>query len=318
MQNDSSPGLRRRIIWSVAALIAIVVLALGVYNAVALPGCRSCHDREDFRAATALTSHADIDCRSCHVPAGFADRAAYSLRQTFHMFVPLTGGAERDAAAVPDSRCLTCHADVTGEVTTSGGLRIAHATCADASKCSDCHSATAHGTATSWVRVYDMDTCLSCHVSTEQTNCDLCHESRLASGRIKSGTFAIVHGSEWRSTHGLGNTATCGVCHQESDCVECHGPGLPHGAHFIEVHSEYSAKKGAKCSGCHDTSFCDGCHGTPMPHAASFTQTHAEDAAARPALCERCHAEPDCKTCHEKHVHPGGAIGGNGTQGGGS
>ena len=87
MQKVGSPGLRRRIIWSIASLFVVVVLGLGVFNAVALPGCAGCHEGAAFRKATAASPHAKVDCRSCHVPPGGLQRAAFGLGQTFHMFV---------------------------------------------------------------------------------------------------------------------------------------------------------------------------------------------------------------------------------------
>ena len=310
MQTASSPGMRRRIIWSIAALIVISLLGLGVFNAVTLPGCASCHERDGFRAATEASAHAKVDCASCHVPADAAGRIAFSLRQPLHMFLPTSRGAERDAAAVPDARCLRCHAKVLTTVSATVGVRIAHKTCAAGAACTDCHSATAHGTATSWVRTYEMDRCLVCHVTDAQTKCDLCHEGRTRERRALSGGFAVTHGPQWRSTHGMGDPATCSVCHDAGDCVRCHGPGLPHGAAFLETHAEVAAARGAKCASCHAESFCDACHRTPMPHPAQFTAGHARSAAEQPATCKRCHAESDCTTCHAKHVHPGGAVGG--------
>lgn len=311
MQISNSPVARRRIIWSAAVLIVVIVLGLGVFDIVALPGCESCHDRDGFRAATAASAHAKADCRSCHVPAGLVDRVAFTLRQPLHMFVPVTGGAVRDAAAVPDSRCVPCHTALKTGASASNGLRIAHASCAVGAACTDCHSATAHGAATLWLRAYDMDRCLVCHVTSAQTDCDLCHEGRSSAERVRSGTFAVTHGAQWRKTHGMGNPATCVVCHQRDACVGCHGPGLPHDARFVAVHAGYATSKDAKCSGCHERAFCDDCHGTPMPHPATFTSVHAKAAAAKPASCRRCHDESDCTTCHVKHIHPGGAVGGS-------
>jgi hypothetical protein len=164
-----------------------------------------------------------------------------------------------------------------------------------------------------------MDRCLACHISRSKTDCDLCHKGRDRASRIDSPTFAVTHGPNWRSTHGMGDGATCTVCHKPGDCVECHGPGVPHGPDFVQVHTGYAAEKGARCSACHAASFCEGCHGTPMPHAKTFTAGHAKAAAAKPDLCRRCHADSDCRTCHIKHVHPGGAVGGvRPARGGGS
>ncbi len=317
MQSPDAPDLRRKTIWSIAILVVAAVLVLGAFNAAGLPRCTSCHDQDSFRAATAAGVHATVDCRSCHMPAGPIDRVAFSLRQPLHMFIRVSVGAERDAAAVPDSRCLACHEDVLTTMVTANGIRIPHESCAVGVVCSDCHSATAHGDATPWVRTYDMERCFGCHIANKQTACGLCHEERSPATRIESGTFAVTHGAQWRTTHGMGDAATCTVCHQQDDCAGCHGPGVPHGADFVLTHAANSTRADAKCATCHSASFCDDCHGTPMPHSKQFTRDHAKTAAVEPAACERCHADSDCTTCHVKHIHPGGAIGDVPAEGGG-
>lgn len=301
----------------IAALLATIVLMLGVYDVVALPGCESCHNSGDLGAATAASPHAKVDCRSCHVAPDPLGRVAFALRQPFHMYIRVSGAATRDRAAVPDDRCVTCHQGLSGGTVSRNGLRIAHASCAVGAACSDCHSSVAHGKATSWVRTYTMDGCLACHVPEKNVACDLCHEGRGASGRISSGSFAITHGPQWQSTHGMGDSTTCMVCHPSDDCVQCHGSGLPHDADFFGKHGDLSAQPEAKCDLCHEQSFCESCHGIVMPHPQDFTKTHANASKEDRALCERCHAESDCTTCHEMHVHPGGAIGSS-TTGGGS
>jgi len=296
---------RRRIIWSLAIVFVLLALNIGVFG-VALSGCLSCHNRGDFRAATAESPHAGVDCRSCHAPQGTLDWLAFSWRQPLHMVKRVRPGATRDSATVPDSRCASCHEEIYAATLTSNGVRIAHESCAANSSCTDCHSATAHGAATSWIRSYAMDQCLECHISGAGTDCDMCHDGRLPSDRIASGSFAVTHGAQWRTTHGMGNGATCTVCHSKDDCLECHGPGLPHEPEFVSTHADYAAEAGAQCAGCHEQAFCDACHGTPMPHEPEFVQDHPN--ATQPALCERCHAESDCTICHETHVHPGGAV----------
>ncbi len=314
-----SPAARRRLIWAAPAILVALIILAGGYYAVALPGCASCHGKGEFAEQTQASAHAAVECRSCHVPTAALDRVGFGFRQLFHMVLPLDRGTDRDAAAVPDARCVVCHDKLDTKTSTSNGLRIRHSSCAEGSSCSACHSATAHGTATTWLRVYDMDTCLECHVSQSSVKCDLCHEGRATERRIKSGTFAVTHGPDWQKTHGMGNAATCTVCHTAATCDKCHGPGLPHDAKFIEKHAEFAVQPDAKCSGCHERSFCNDCHGTEMPHPAGFTKTHEKTSDADPAACKRCHSDDDCKTCHEMHVHPGGAIGtlGNTSTGGG-
>jgi hypothetical protein len=310
VQIAPSSGSGRRVILIGVIVFAVAVVGFGVFDAVALPGCSSCHDRDGFRSGTAAAPHAQTDCRSCHVPTGAVGRLGFGFREAFHMMVPLPAGSPRDAAAVPDSRCLSCHSEIDASTVTASGIRIAHKTCSVGAGCTDCHGGTAHGAATAWPRSYDMDRCLACHVNAKQTECDLCHQGRTSDTRVSTGSFAVTHGPQWRTTHGMGDPATCTVCHQAGDCVACHGPGLPHGALFVETHATFAADKKAECDGCHARTFCDGCHGTPMPHGAQFTAGHAKAAASQPAICKRCHADSDCTVCHEMHVHPGGAVGG--------
>ncbi len=289
---------------------ALLLLVVGAttYSALALPGCVSCHDDTELVSATAEAPHADVACTSCHVGDAPGDRASFGFRQVFHMTVPLVSGEGRGWESVPDHRCVTCHDDVYDDVT-GEGIRIAHLTCAEGSDCTDCHSATAHGAATTWVRTYDMDTCLDCHVSQNLTDCDLCHEGRRPDDRITTGVFSITHGPSWEQTHGMGDAANCTACHTAAACERCHGAGLPHEADFISEHSEIAQLDNAQCESCHEPRFCDDCHGLEMPHTDAFTRGHAEAAVTNEDLCRRCHADPDCTECHVTHVHPGGAIG---------
>ena len=314
MQRANPPAKRRWLTWLMIAGAGALVLALGAtaYTAAVLPGCESCHDDSEFVAATAAAPHAEIDCASCHVGTAAADRVSFGARQVFHMQLRVVSGEGRDWEVVPDTRCRSCHEDIDQAVASSGGLKIAHVTCAVGSECTDCHSATGHGTATAWVRVYDMETCLECHVSQANSDCDLCHAGQLASDRIASGTFAITHGPEWEKTHGMGDGATCAACHTAASCEKCHGVGLPHASGFVDDHAEFAVSEQAQCNGCHEPAFCSNCHGLEMPHPTTFIRGHSDAAEANEALCQRCHAGPDCTQCHETHVHPGGAIGSGG------
>ncbi len=303
------PVSSKTILWLVAVSGFALFVAAGLYSAVALPGCVACHDQEPFVSGTADAGHPSTECSACHVGAGVVDRVAFGFRVAYHMTLPIIRGEGRDWSVVADGRCLSCHGTVLEQVTSRNGIRIAHVTCSVSSACTDCHAATAHGAAVDWLRVYDMDTCLECHVSESATMCDLCHEGRLESDRITSGIFAITHGAQWQQTHGMGDAFTCTVCHTAANCEKCHGVGLPHTGDFLQGHSEYAVDESARCQTCHEPRFCDDCHGLEMPHSMAFTRDHADAAEKDGSLCLRCHADPDCTECHETHVHPGGAIG---------
>lgn len=311
MESGATARSFRWVVWLAVIVPMLLVLVPGVYASVALPGCASCHGKDTaFRTQTAASSHSGVECAACHVPSGSVARLGFGFRQVFHMVVPAVAGKGREWAAVPDPSCLSCHEQINQDVVEVNGIRIDHSVCTEGSKCTDCHSTVAHGTATPWPRVYDMETCLECHASKDIADCDLCHAGKRPSSRITSGVFATTHGPDWQKTHGMGNSSTCTACHTGDSCVKCHGAGLPHAPTFVETHGQIARTPAAKCATCHEQQFCTDCHGVQMPHTNAFTRGHAKPAEADPAVCKRCHADSDCVTCHETHVHPGGAVSG--------
>jgi len=301
-------GARLRVLWAALLVVGTGVLLAGAYGAASKPGCDSCHDGRAFLSATVTAPHAKVACASCHLDTGAGARLAFGLSHVTAVALPADDQG-RDRAFVPDTRCVSCHSAVAKRVVASNGIKIAHATCTVDRTCTDCHSSVAHGTATSWVSGYDMETCLACHASKASTDCDACHEGRTRADRVTTGVFATTHGPEWKATHGMGNAATCSVCHTAASCGTCHGPGLPHQPEFLDEHAAVSARPEARCATCHEPAFCGDCHGLDMPHPKRFTRTHAKAAGSDSALCRRCHVSTDCTTCHEKHIHPGGAVG---------
>lgn len=302
-------NVRWRLVWAILGLCAVGAVVFGVSGVASPKPCTACHGRGVFRAETRASAHAEVRCQSCHGPSGSIGSLVFAFRQPLHAYVPRAGAAAREAAAVPDERCKSCHESALQGVVSANGIRTNHSTCAVADACTDCHSTTAHGAATRWVRSYDMDHCLECHLASGNVACDLCHEGRDVADRVKFSTFAVTHGPSWQTSHGMGNTATCTVCHQARDCAECHGAGVPHESNYVSLHSGYAALPDARCTTCHKKDFCAACHGTEMPHPEGFTAGHVKAAKSDRELCARCHDESDCKICHEKHAHPGGAIG---------
>jgi hypothetical protein len=297
-------------IWLVV-LLPVAAVLLVTFFAIAQPGCASCHKRDvKFTAATKQAPHSGVACVACHVSPAPVDRVSFAVRQILFMPFPTFGApANRDAASVANARCLACHKDVMTTVVTANGISIDHQRCSVGAQCTDCHSGTAHGADTTWVRTYSMDKCIACHVSRASTQCGTCHDPKTATQRTAKGIFAVTHGPDWRQNHGMGDMATCTVCHTAVDCKTCHGPGLPHGSNFIEQHPTFAESPAAKCGMCHQPEFCTSCHGLKMPHPRAFVRSHSAIAKTKPALCKRCHAAPDCTQCHDEHVHPGGAIG---------
>ena len=311
MVRESQSSLIVTVVLGIVAVIIVGLTASVAASAVMLPGCASCHLKGDFATATASSAHAAIPCASCHVPADALSRAGYGVHVVSRTLIPFKQSVGRSASGVPDSACLACHAVVKQEVVSANGLRIDHAKCAVGSRCTDCHSSTAHGAAAGWTRTYNMDTCLHCHAQGDTVvRCDTCHEERRTKDRIVVGPWRVTHGPNWRKTHGMGDQFTCLACHPQGYCTKCHGPGLPHGVTFMNDHSTIAKSPGAKCNTCHGAAFCTGCHGIQMPHPSGFTARHSALVKKNGrTVCRTCHSARDCIQCHVMHVHPGGAVG---------
>ncbi|MDZ4169185.1 MAG: hypothetical protein U1E26_05970 [Coriobacteriia bacterium] len=300
--------MRKTVLIAAVSLVFALLLGVGVWGTVWGPErCAACHTEPAFVSASAQGAHASVDCLQCHSEGGAWGRIAFNSAHLGRM-VPSSTWSVRDVADVADARCLSCHDKVDDEAISANGIRVDHSTCAYEIRCTECHSTTAHGSAVSWVRTYDMETCLQCHASDGSVACDLCHVGRSPENRIRTGVFAITHGPEWERTHGMGDSSTCAACHTAADCGTCHGPGLPHDGGFMKEHSTFSQDRKAKCESCHEPQFCDGCHGLSMPHPRRFVIAHGVEAEQNRTLCSRCHVDTDCSVCHVKHVHPGGAV----------
>lgn len=293
------------------AFSAVVVALVIAGSATWLPSnCDTCHLTGDMETQTAQAGHVDVPCSSCHVGEGVVSRLTYSFRDPAHL-TAILGLSGRGIAAVDDGSCLNCHELLYDGPVTAQGITVVHETCAAGSTCTDCHSTTAHGEAVRWPRIYSMEQCLSCHSSSmDVSECDTCHAGRRPRDRTAGGTWAVTHGPNWRSTHGMGDPLTCGACHPTDFCGGCHGAGLPHDSGFMSRHARIAQDPEAQCDSCHQRSFCDDCHGVAMPHPEDFARQHAAIIERQgDEDCRRCHGERDCVQCHELHVHPGGSIG---------
>lgn len=296
----------------IIGVLAVVTLLLALApRAVAsrTRDCAECHAA--VASAPQPASHAGLECRHCHTPRSAAGRVGFEASVIFGMRLRLVDIQGRAVSEVPNSRCQRCHQQGTSGEVLGDSLRIKHSTCAKRERCAKCHVSEVHGLKARPTKSMDMAECLTCHNRMGETQaCDACHAGKVRADRVKKGTFAVTHGSEWRKTHGLGHMLTCTTCHQAKDCGKCHGAGVPHPASFQTKHSQVAQDPAANCDSCHAKRFCDACHGVPMPHTLAFKKQHSKVADQKgEATCQRCHAKEDCRLCHIKHVHPGGAIG---------
>ncbi len=290
-------------------VLVVIALVATTATAVIMPSCGTCHKTAELTAGTKAASHNQVECAACHADGSVAGRATMGFSEVLH--VAGKGAVAGSGGDVPDQRCLRCHESVRAGVSSSNGLRIDHKSCAGSNSCTDCHSNTAHGAATQWAQTYNMDKCLHCHGRKEASGeCDVCHDERDEAERLTKGPWAVTHGRQWRTTHGMGDQATCGACHAQGYCDKCHGPGLPHSEDFVNEHSTLAAQPASKCMNCHKQAFCTDCHGIAMPHPSGFKAKHGSLVNKQGEdLCKTCHSDDDCTRCHLMHVHPGGAVG---------
>jgi hypothetical protein len=309
LQSNRLVWVMRMGLWAVAGVIVLAALALGS-TAAMLPTCGSCHMTNEFKRNTLAQAHAKIDCARCHVKNDAGSRLAYTTHEIFGMVLHVVPEAGRATAQVDDATCLSCHESGIRGVIAAKGLRVRHASCAGDSRCTDCHSATAHGASVRWRRSASMDMCLDCHVPKKvRASCDTCHTAERSAERLASGSWQVTHGPQWKSTHGMGDWNTCGGCHASDYCARCHHISLPHDSDFKRTHGATASRQLADCRVCHRDSFCSDCHVVQMPHPASFTPVHPAIVKSKgQATCLKCHDQLDCETCHVKHEHPGGVM----------
>lgn len=309
MQPSRASTVIRIMVWSLAGLIVLLALALGV-TAATLPGCTLCHSAPAFVEQTHKSGHDEVACTRCHVQPGAASRLAYAYHVIFGMWLRVAPVYSGPLASIPDDTCLSCHESVMKQVVTAGGLSIEHSQCSKGRLCTDCHSQTAHGVAVRWAKTSQMNQCLDCHATTKvRSACATCHAARPVQQRVATGEWAVTHGPNWKQTHGMGDLPTCASCHPDDFCARCHGIPLPHDASFIRTHPAAAQTNRDNCTVCHAQAFCDNCHGLEMPHPVTFTPIHSSIVKQRgTAVCYRCHVQDDCTNCHVKHVHPGGAA----------
>jgi cytochrome c-type protein NapC len=120
--------------------------------------------------------------------------------------------------------------------------------------------------------------------------------------------------SEWAGQlPAVGEVFSCGTCHAETFCTNCHGMEMPHSEEFkTKEHPELVKTKADKCDLCHGikktgNAFCNECHHGPestweYDTKAPWSKQHAKAVTANgPEGCvEACHETKYCYDCHNK------------------
>ncbi|HEU4613009.1 MAG TPA: cytochrome c3 family protein [Kofleriaceae bacterium] len=286
--------------------------------------CVTCHP-------DAVTSRSTVDnllpteavCRGCHA----IDRA-----------LP-------DKVATPVAACAGCHPGfapgepVARTYVMSSPLKFDHAAHGKQS-CESCHGDLRDVDLATTRQLPTMQSCLSCHEGgADQRRCTTCHFA--AVGGLMETKFP--HGELVPRNTGLGDDhgplfardhkqqarrvdATCGACHDRSECVECHQgvikPAEFHQGNYLAVHATEAKRGRPDCSACHRAeTFCVACHERsgiatradsefdsrdpgrqfhPTGWASPGPGANLHAAVARRSIttCASCHREEDCLACH--------------------
>lgn len=297
---------RRLAAFAVLALLAAAVLGWSAGSAVVAGAveCGACHSMSAHVTAAAGSTHAGLECAECHVGEGAGAVFAAGPRGTRWMLVSLLG-REPSASDVPDTRCRECHAAALEQVVEARGIRVRHSDFADA-PCGSCHPGVAHPLEDRHYIGTQMADCTACHRTSalQVETCGTCHVGDGEGGRGAS-AWRVVHGPNWRSTHGMGTLAGCTDCHAPSYCAQCHGLALPHPAEWARSHGTSAAEDRGACERCHDPAWCSECHGVEMPHPNGFMPAHPGMVReSGPSACYRCHTLSACEHCHVRSSHP--------------
>jgi hypothetical protein len=315
--SHSTPSQSNRVprmtLFALGALLLVVAFGAAAIIGSSPRVCAMCHASQAHAARSG--PHAEATCYGCHLNGGAWGIVEAKTAEFTRMYPAallgrgLTVPSEMTARAA----CLECHQGVLSKTSVANGIRIQHSTCARGDSCDTCHSSVPHGDAVRWVSSPSMNDCVECHTRTgAPSTCETCHSDD-ARERKAQGEWQVVHGANWKATHGLGDKKTCITCHPVDYCKRCHEVPVPHPVDFGKMHGKLAAANKSACRVCHkdEKNFCDVCHGgTPMPHPDDFARQHSELAVStKDPRCIRCHVDTDCQDCHSNHAHPGGSKG---------
>jgi hypothetical protein len=280
--------------------------------------CGICHDTESF--ANAVVDHSGplvvgvgITCDSCHVADGSGPASGMLPTTALYEHMPTTldcgvchtpgtfatGVFDHDLSVyVPQPACSDCH----NNVRSVGKLFNHIPTNQD---CAVCHS-------TAGIVHADFSQATFDHVGIDSTNCALCHDTGIATGKMVNHPSTVPTNLDCSACHlnfSLGNfdsfalTTFNHVGIDPLNCASCHGTGIATGKTVNHIPAA------SECSICHDstvlftstiflstvhqgvTSGCEGCHN------GRFSTTTV---TVRGKPANHLPTDQDCYLCHTK------------------
>ncbi|MDZ7780822.1 MAG: cytochrome c3 family protein [Gemmatimonadota bacterium] len=237
--------------------------------------------------ARCATCHTEERCVSCHVDAGQPAVAAMPSAPPDLELPPVTA-----AYPVPESHSRARWSE-------------RHAPVSDAGSCNTCHTT---------------EDCRACHVSAAPAVVDALprradvHAPGVGLTASAPGTHESPFFMEAHSTLAAADESTCGTCHTDGYCTDCHDAPAGdsyHPADFVGTHAAAAFGRADECATCHETAaFCRACHLESGFESSGRLGSGYHDAepvwllrhgqAARQNLesCASCHQQRDCVQCH--------------------
>ena len=133
------------------------------------------------------------------------------------------------------------------------------------------------------------------------------------------------HKANWLQYHGAsadlyfneagGRGKACYVCHEKSDCIDCHNTMMPrdHSNTWRTLsHGFQAAGNRERCSMCHRQDYCVRCHNEtePRSHRGRWNSvTYSDLVPDAPTHCTWCHYDggfapaDNCLVCHRQARH---------------
>lgn len=246
----------------VAAGLALAVLVLGVPAYVTtrsdylagLPGVGA-----EYRA-WAKSTHAEVECDSCHVGPGLLAQGAHRARMVGEFYLTLVlRSREPEVFARPvNASCVVCHSELRS-VSPEGDVQIPHRAHIEILKidCVECHRYLTHQTSPEGKHTPPMSGCLKCHDGeTAKDDCSACHTDKAAPQSHAAGDWLVSHARD-------ADDPECVRCHKWAErwCADCHSQRpRSHTKNWRSIHGlRVASHRG--CEACHVGSFCERCHG---------------------------------------------------------
>jgi hypothetical protein len=288
-------------IWVILAVLGLVAIGGLTAFSESSAFCPTCHEMRPYYDAWQQGKHVGrAECVDCHIDPGVIAHLAHKPSELVELYDHFFADVRYPNynVALPDSRCVRCHATVQPKVSTL----FSHALHQTKAHCKECHAITGH--------LVPLETLRAAGVLKENAT-----SAPIPGGLTPSSAAGHVK-VVCQQCHDQAKMK-CGACHSaphedRGDCTNCHRPGTA----FVFVHPVTSAD----CGSCHQkpaghpqsSGPCAVCHQKPGTGWAFSHPSTSTD-------CASCHQAPanhfgaDCAACHSPSVpfaqatfnHPG-------------